>query len=189
MLPVYKRRKMYETARQNKLDVRACQYCHRWGDNPEYFSGESEPQSDADVPVACELLTSDRAANYEQGLAMDEFHVWSHRLHLTLGVKECGDECEIPNEKPKSKCLINSIKNKLKVEEIAERLTGLRGSGNKLNGRCPLHNEQKGRSFYVWTDTQSWYCFGQCVRGGDVLDLIEIAHELGLNWRSSDDKK
>ena len=181
---VYKTRKQYESVRKNKLAMPVCQHCGRWGSYQE----DNEAYDSAGVPLACVYPSLDRVSDYELGLSMDEYHVFSHRLHTSLGVAECGDACEIPNEKPKSTSLIKSVKSKLKVEDIAERLTELRSSGNKLNGRCPLHNEQKGRSFYVWLDTQSWYCFGQCVRGGDVLDLIEEAHELGLNWRSGDGK-
>lgn len=177
-VPTHKLRSLYENFRKTKLDVPSCNYCGRWGSQPE-----DSALAAADTPVACVYPTSEQIADYEYGLTLDPYHVMSHKLHQGLGIAECNASCEIPNEKPKSKSLIKSIKSKLKVEDIAERLTPLRGYGSKLNGKCPLHSEQNGASFNVWLDTQSWYCFGQCAKGGDVLDLIQAAHEAGLSWR------
>lgn len=179
-VPTHKLRGQYEGVRKAKLDMPSCNYCGRWGSQSEDSTFVAP-----DVPVACTYPTSEQVADYELGLAMEPYHVMSHKLHQAIGVTECNASCEIPNEKPKSKSLIKSIKSKLKVEDIAERLTPLRGTGSKLNGKCPLHNEQRGASFHVWIDSQSWYCFGQCAKGGDVLDLIEAAHEAGLSWRKS----
>jgi len=46
----------------------------------------------------------------------------------------------------------------------------LHRSGGKWTGRCPIHQEQNGRSFVVWGDKR-WSCLGKCNRGGDVIDL------------------
>ena len=52
----------------------------------------------------------------------------------------------------------------------------LRRSGQNLVGKCPLHNEQNGAAFVVFTDHVKWRCFGKCDRGGDVLDLDVALH-------------
>ena len=45
-------------------------------------------------------------------------------------------------------------------------------SGSNLFGLCPFHSE-KTPSFYVYPDTQSFYCFG-CQAAGDAISLSLI---------------
>lgn len=66
----------------------------------------------------------------------------------------------------------------LNIEDVAGKYTELTGSGSRLKGRCPLHKE-KTASFYVYTDTQRWHCYGACVEGGDIVDLIRRLRHLG----------
>ena len=40
----------------------------------------------------------------------------------------------------------------------------------KTSGLCPFH-EDRHPSFHVYTDTNSWHCFG-CDKGGSVIDLV-----------------
>src|SRR3989344_2339814 len=58
------------------------------------------------------------------------------------------------------------------LQDIVSQITPLRKYGNKLSARCPLHQE-KTPSFYVYLDTNSWYCFGACQKGGNVISFIE----------------
>lgn len=81
---------------------------------------------------------------------------------------------------PQGESLISRLKAAYRVEDLAARWTELRG-GNTLSGKCPLHNEQHGRSFAVWVDSQRWRCFGKCGIGGDVIDLARAAKERGLS--------
>lgn len=81
---------------------------------------------------------------------------------------------------PPGEDLIARLKAAYRVEDMASRWTDLRG-GNTLLGKCPLHNEQQGRSFAVWVDSQRWKCFGKCGIGGDVIDLARAAKERGLS--------
>jgi hypothetical protein len=46
----------------------------------------------------------------------------------------------------------------------------LKRTGNKLIGKCPIHQEQHGASFVVFPDGK-WHCFGKCQTSGDVIDL------------------
>lgn len=49
----------------------------------------------------------------------------------------------------------------------------LRRSGKALVGLCPLHNE-RSPSFYIYPDTNRWWCYGGCARGGDVINFVEL---------------
>ena len=46
----------------------------------------------------------------------------------------------------------------------------LRREGAQLVALCPLHDESRP-SFYLYPNTNSWYCFG-CHRGGDSIALV-----------------
>lgn len=59
----------------------------------------------------------------------------------------------------------------LDIGDVACKFTDLQGSGTRLQGRCPLH-EERTASFHVYLDSQRWWCFGACGEGGDVVDLI-----------------
>ncbi len=50
----------------------------------------------------------------------------------------------------------------------------LKKYGNKLKGSCPLHNE-KTPSFYVYPESNSFYCFG-CKQGGNNINLIRLLY-------------
>jgi len=56
--------------------------------------------------------------------------------------------------------------------EIVNSLTKLRKGGKNYVGKCPLHQE-RSPSFYVYPETNSFYCFG-CHKGGDVIKFVEL---------------
>jgi DNA primase len=62
------------------------------------------------------------------------------------------------------------LRERVSLEELAGRFTELRGSGDKLKGRCP-HSDHADTSpsFYVYPDGR-FRCYG-CGRHGDVVDL------------------
>jgi len=51
----------------------------------------------------------------------------------------------------------------------------LRKSGKTLTGLCPLHQE-KHPSFYIYTQSNSFYCFG-CNQGGDAITFTRLLHD------------
>ena len=67
---------------------------------------------------------------------------------------------------------IARLKALLDIITVASRFTELTGSGDKLKGRCPLH-EEKTASFFVYADSQRWRCYGACASGGDVIELLQ----------------
>src|SRR5262249_7789395 len=58
----------------------------------------------------------------------------------------------------------------------------LRRRGPAAVGRCPLHADHGRPNFYVWTESQSWFCF-RCNLGGDVVSLVERIE--GLSFREA----
>ena len=72
--------------------------------------------------------------------------------------------------------VIAEIKYKNPIEEVISPYVTLKRAGRNLNGLCPFHNE-KTPSFTVYTDTQSYYCFG-CGAGGDAFTFIRNIENL-----------
>ena len=64
----------------------------------------------------------------------------------------------------------------VRVPHLRQRRAG------RWRGRCPLHNG-KGESFCVDPVSGLWFCFSQCVRGGDLIEL-EIARS-GADFRTA----
>ena len=75
-----------------------------------------------------------------------------------------------------------SAKANTDISEFALNFTDLRPAGpGKEKGLCPLHAE-KTASFYVYTETQRFHCYGACGRGGDVIELGRLLMEVG-KWQ------
>ena len=66
------------------------------------------------------------------------------------------------------------------VDLISERVR-LRKSGRGYIGLCPFHDE-KTASFFVYPDTQSYYCFG-CHESGNIFTYIMKTE--GLEFREA----
>jgi len=61
-----------------------------------------------------------------------------------------------------------SLVDFLQQEGVHLSSAGYKSGAEMLSCCCPLHKENTP-SFRVYTYDQSWYCFGQCHRGGDVI--------------------
>lgn len=81
-------------------------------------------------------------------------------------------------------------KNSITEEEIQMALSKpienlinkpMRKSGNKLVGVCPFH-EEKHPSFYIYPDTNSYYCFG-CNQGGNAINFVRLLY--GFSFREA----
>lgn len=78
----------------------------------------------------------------------------------------------------KPKQLIN--KDAVKLVPIQNVLDiQFRKLGNRLVGKCPMHNEKTG-SFYVYLDQNTWACYGSCATGGDVIELVMKTQKLSF---------
>ena len=143
------------------------------GNAPGCFCGQFawELSSDGDGP-SCAAVPPEVLEGWERGAAIYEW------LAIEAGIPEPA-QVRVPVSF-KGDSLITRLKAAYRVEDMASRWTTLRGY-KTLSGKCPLHNEQQGRSFTVWVDSQRWKCFGKCGIGGDVIDLARAAKEKGLS--------
>ena len=66
--------------------------------------------------------------------------------------------------------IYDEIKNALDISDIIGERVRLKRSGRGFVGLCPFHEEDTP-SFHVFTDTQSYYCFG-CQAAGDIFTFI-----------------
>ena len=71
---------------------------------------------------------------------------------------------------------LNELRMKADIEQTVSPYVTLKRKGKLLGGLCPFHNE-KTPSFYVYPETQSYYCFG-CGNGGDVITFIKNIENL-----------
>ncbi|MEG2939385.1 MAG: CHC2 zinc finger domain-containing protein, partial [Oscillospiraceae bacterium] len=62
------------------------------------------------------------------------------------------------------------------IVEVIGSYVSLKRRGRLNTGLCPFHNE-KTPSFVVYSDTQSYFCFG-CGAGGDVITFIKTKENL-----------
>ena len=67
------------------------------------------------------------------------------------------------------------------IYEIAKQKLLLNPSGDKFSSLCPFHDE-KHPSFYIYTKTNTFYCFG-CGENGDVIKLTMHLH--GIDFKSA----
>lgn len=59
----------------------------------------------------------------------------------------------------------------VKLRQITDFYFEGRKVGHRIVGRCPFHDESSA-SFVIYLDQNSWWCFGACSAGGDVIDFI-----------------
>jgi hypothetical protein len=99
---------------------------------------------------------------------------------------------ETPNISPRSRpecrsasqnSVIEAAKEAVPTIDLANLLCGagrLQRVGNRWVAKCPLPNHQdKTPSFTIYPETNSWYCYGACQRGGDIVDLAAAAWGYG----------
>ena len=77
-----------------------------------------------------------------------------------------------------------AVKESLPIEDYTLTLTELKPNGLRLVGCCPIPgHDDRTPSFNIYPANGSWYCFGACARGGDVIDLCQ-AVEGGEPWEA-----
>lgn len=77
---------------------------------------------------------------------------------------------------PLPELFLQELKLRNDLAEIASSYVNLKRSGKNLTGLCPFHNE-KTPSFHVYTENNTFYCFG-CGAGGDVITFIRQIENL-----------
>lgn len=71
---------------------------------------------------------------------------------------------------------LQELRDKNEITSVVSSYVNLKRAGRLYSGRCPFHNE-KTPSFYIYPDTQSFYCFG-CGTGGEVITFIKKIENL-----------
>ena len=71
---------------------------------------------------------------------------------------------------------IEEVVRRNDIVDVVGSYVQLKRKGRLYGGLCPFHNE-KTPSFYVYPDTQSFYCFG-CGAGGDVITFMKQINNL-----------
>ena len=66
---------------------------------------------------------------------------------------------------------IEELTRRTDIVELVGSAVQLKRKGRLYGGLCPFHSE-KSPSFYVYPDTQSFYCFG-CGAGGDAITFAK----------------
>ena len=73
---------------------------------------------------------------------------------------------------PEFRRAIEEIKLRAQIESIVGETVELKQKGRDLWGCCPFH-EERTPSFKVDPSAGSWYCFGACRKGGDVIAFVQ----------------
>ena len=77
---------------------------------------------------------------------------------------------------PLSDDFLQSVKDSNEITSVISAYVSLKRAGRDSVCLCPFHSE-KTPSCHVYTDTQSFYCFG-CGAGGDVITFIRLIENL-----------
>lgn len=67
------------------------------------------------------------------------------------------------------------IKAKVSIEQILGHyglLDKLRRKGDNLIGPCPIHGGNNPGQFHVSTTKNAFHCFGNCKKGGNIIDFV-----------------
>lgn len=71
---------------------------------------------------------------------------------------------------------LEQVRDANEITSVMSSYTGLKRAGRDNVCLCPFHSE-KTPSCHIYSDTQSFYCFG-CGAGGDVITFIRLIENL-----------
>ena len=77
----------------------------------------------------------------------------------------------------------NQLKQSVSMEQVLGRyglLEKIRRSGDSLSGVCPLHQGHNPTQFRVSLSRNCWICFGDCHRGGSIIDFVSRMEKVGI---------
>lgn len=74
---------------------------------------------------------------------------------------------------------IESIKSRYDLADYIGQYVDLRKSGSRFYGLCPFHPDKKTPSFVVYSDNNTFHCFG-CQVHGSIIDFVMKYHNLDI---------
>lgn len=77
---------------------------------------------------------------------------------------------------PLPRDFLERVRDANHIDDVMRQYVTLHRSGHGYKCLCPFHSERTP-SCMVYTDTESFYCFG-CGAGGDVITFIEKIENL-----------
>jgi len=66
----------------------------------------------------------------------------------------------------------DEIKARIDILDLVSESVNLRRAGKNFTGFCPFHPNTRTPAFYVFPDTGTWHCFGECNQGGDIFTFV-----------------
>lgn len=85
---------------------------------------------------------------------------------------------------PKSSYVdFKAVKEAVAMEHVLQHygiLDDFKGKGDSLSGPCPIHNGTNPTQFRVSISKDCWNCFGDCKRGGNVLDFVALKENVSI---------
>jgi DNA primase len=62
----------------------------------------------------------------------------------------------------------------VKIEKLYPESSKLIRTGNKLRGFCPFHGDKSNPNFFIYLETNTWYCFAGCGGGDSILFYMKL---------------
>jgi len=87
------------------------------------------------------------------------------------------------NRSPKGFVDFKDIKARVNITQVLEHyrlLDELRQNGDRFSGPCPIHRGSNPTQFRVSISRNCFNCFGQCGRGGNVIDFVSMMEEISF---------
>ena len=75
------------------------------------------------------------------------------------------------------------LKTAVSMHQVLEHyglLGRLHRNGDSLSGPCPLHGGHNPTQFRVSLDRDCFICFGDCHRGGSIVDFVSLKERVGI---------
>lgn len=67
------------------------------------------------------------------------------------------------------------------LDRLGRLDTALTRRGTRVVGPCPIHGGDNPRQFVVSLTDNRWHCFGDCDRGGSVIDLVALLERISIH--------
>jgi DNA primase len=81
--------------------------------------------------------------------------------------------------RPNKRVDFKALRDRIPIERVITMLgIPLKKRGAQLRGSCPICSHTSDRCFVVTPALNRFWCFGECQRGGDVIELVARVKQL-----------